>query len=92
MPWTRNFPTPIILKDGRSIATLNQARELILSIPPLQRETFLWRHIAKTLDEAAASDSAAVADQASGQALRPNYSYCTVAETGVEIKRGVRGR
>jgi hypothetical protein len=27
MPWSRKFPTPIVLKDGRTIATLGEARE-----------------------------------------------------------------
>jgi hypothetical protein len=60
MPWTRKLGSPIILKDGRNIATLNRAREMMLLIPTLQRETFLWRQIVKTLDDAA-SDYAGVA-------------------------------
>jgi hypothetical protein len=53
MPWTRKLANKIKLKDGRTIGTLNQARELLLSIPPPQRETSLWRYIAKALDDAA---------------------------------------
>jgi hypothetical protein len=53
MPWSSKLSAPIVLQDGRAIATLNQARELLLSMPPLQRETFLWRYIAKALDDAA---------------------------------------
>jgi hypothetical protein len=45
MPWSSKLSAPIVLQDGRAIATLNQARELLLSMPPLQRETFLWRYI-----------------------------------------------
>jgi hypothetical protein len=49
MPWTRKLANKIKLKDGRTIGTLNQARELLLSIPPPQRETSLWHYIAKAL-------------------------------------------
>jgi hypothetical protein len=33
MSWSRKFAKPIILKDGRTIATLREARELILALP-----------------------------------------------------------
>jgi hypothetical protein len=33
MPWTRKFPEPIKLKNGRKIATLGQARELTVALP-----------------------------------------------------------
>jgi hypothetical protein len=37
MPWTRKFAEPIALKDGRTIATLGGAREMMLSVPPSNR-------------------------------------------------------
>jgi hypothetical protein len=33
MPWTRKLAAPIVLKNGRKIATLGQARELMLALP-----------------------------------------------------------
>jgi hypothetical protein len=33
MPWTRKFPEPIKLKDRRKIATLGQARAVMLALP-----------------------------------------------------------
>jgi len=33
MPWSRKLATPIVLKDGRMIATLGEAREMMLSVP-----------------------------------------------------------
>jgi hypothetical protein len=52
MPWSTEFVYPVTLKDGRSIATLEQARELMLSIPTPHRG--IWRYAARFLREAAA--------------------------------------
>jgi hypothetical protein len=35
MPWSRKLAKPIILKDGRTIATSGQAREMMLSLSPI---------------------------------------------------------
>jgi hypothetical protein len=61
MPWTRKFAEPITLKDGRTIATLGEAREMMLSVPPNHRQGAVWRYVAELLDEAAA-DRASVAE------------------------------
>jgi hypothetical protein len=37
MPWTRKLSEPLILKDGRTLATLGEAREMMLSLPPIHR-------------------------------------------------------
>jgi hypothetical protein len=42
MPWTEAFWKPIKLKDGRAIATLAEARVLILSLPASRQELQLW--------------------------------------------------
>jgi hypothetical protein len=42
MPWTDQFWRPIKLKDGRSVATLAEARVLILSLPASQQEMPHW--------------------------------------------------
>ncbi len=36
MTWARKFAKPIALKDGRTILTLGEARELMLSVPEPQ--------------------------------------------------------
>jgi hypothetical protein len=61
MPWSRKLAEPIALKDGRTIATLGDAREMMLSIPPNHRQDAVWRYHAELLDEAAA-DRASVAE------------------------------
>jgi hypothetical protein len=57
MPWSRKLATPITLKDGRTIATLSQARELMLSISITHRRGAFWRYTAGLLDAAAANNS-----------------------------------
>jgi hypothetical protein len=37
MPWTSKFQRPIVLKDGRKIATLADARDLLLALPEPHR-------------------------------------------------------
>jgi hypothetical protein len=57
MPWSRKLATPITLKDGRTIATLSQARELMLSLPVAHRGGDMWRYTAGLIDVAAADNS-----------------------------------
>jgi hypothetical protein len=33
MNWSKRFKKPIVLKDGRTIASLTQARDLIIHLP-----------------------------------------------------------
>jgi hypothetical protein len=61
MAWTRNLSAPIALTDGRTLETLSQVREIMLSLPAFQRHGIIWSLIAKRLDEAA-SDNAAVSE------------------------------
>jgi hypothetical protein len=46
MPWTRKFPEPIKLKDGRKIATLGQARELMLALSERHQSRPFWQYAA----------------------------------------------
>ena len=55
MPWSRNLTTPITLKDGRTIATLNEAREMMLSLS--QRRLAVWRFTSLMLADAAIDDA-----------------------------------
>jgi hypothetical protein len=52
MPRSPKFIEPIVLKDGRTIATLGQAREIMLSIPLQHREFAVWRFADVRLKEA----------------------------------------
>jgi len=70
MPWSRKFATPITLKDGRAIATLSQARELMLSLPIAHRRGDMWRNTASLLDEAAADSSYVPHIKAEAQFMR----------------------
>ena len=53
MRWSRQFSAPI-LKDGRVIGTLGDAREMMLAIPELHRHEAIWPAAADLLNEAAA--------------------------------------
>jgi hypothetical protein len=57
MPWSRNLTTPITLKDGRTIATLSEAREMMLSLSPSQRRLAVWRFTSLMLADAAIDDA-----------------------------------
>jgi hypothetical protein len=54
MPWSRKLYKPIVLKDGRKIATLGAAREMMFSIPLTSRGNAKWRYLADLLKETAA--------------------------------------
>jgi hypothetical protein len=68
MPWSRQFSAPIVLKDGRVIGTLGDAREMMLAIPELHRHEAIWRAAADLLNEAAAFQD--LVPDAEGQLLR----------------------
>jgi hypothetical protein len=70
MPWTRKFPQPIKLKDGRRIATLGQARELMLALPVRHRIRPFWQYAAELLIEAAERGNRASLDDAASQLSR----------------------
>jgi hypothetical protein len=70
MPWSRKLATLIVLKDGRTIATLSQAREMMLSLSPIRRRADMWRYTADLLNEAAADNSYVPHEEAEAQFLR----------------------
>jgi hypothetical protein len=70
MPWSRKLAKPIVLKDGRTIATLGQAREMMLSLSPVRRRAEMWRYTADLLSEAAADNSYVPHAEAEAQFLR----------------------
>jgi hypothetical protein len=53
MSWSRKFPKPIVLKDGRTIATLREASEIILALPERTQLRPHWQHAGELLTEAA---------------------------------------
>jgi hypothetical protein len=53
MPWTRKFPTPIVLKSGCKIETLEQARGFMLLLPERSQARAYWQFAAELLIAAA---------------------------------------
>ena len=53
MAWTRKLPAPINLKDGRTIATLADARDVMLSLPGIDQRSEHWLYAGALLPEAA---------------------------------------
>jgi hypothetical protein len=56
MPWSRQFSAPIVLKDGREIVTLNDARAVIRTLRAQSRNDDTWLYVGGLLLEAATSD------------------------------------
>jgi hypothetical protein len=42
MPWSRPLSEPIVLKDGREIVTLNDARAIMRSLPAQTQNNDVW--------------------------------------------------
>jgi hypothetical protein len=61
MPWDRALNQPIVLKDGRAISTLEEARELVRAIPLRYRQGAVWRYVGELMSEAA--DDRATVDE-----------------------------
>ena len=55
MTWARKLAAPIILKDGRMIATLGEARVVMQSLPERRQHSDLWLYVGALLLEAAAA-------------------------------------
>jgi hypothetical protein len=58
MAWSDEFWKPIRLKDGRALATLRDAREMIATLPPSVRQFEQWQDIQNALARAAYAPSA----------------------------------
>jgi hypothetical protein len=52
MTWSRKLPKPLYLNDGRTLATLAQARDAVLALPQLHQIDPRWRHAFELLMEA----------------------------------------
>ena len=68
--WRRQFTEPIRLSDGRSIVTLAQARDLILSLTDAQQQRPFWSYAVVLLLAAADSGEASDIQDAVRQLLR----------------------
>jgi hypothetical protein len=68
MSWDSKFWRPITLKDGRTVATLSEARVLVLSLPAPHQANQHWQQAVEMLTLAAESKSAI--DEAQAQLLR----------------------
>jgi hypothetical protein len=53
MTWSRRLPQPLRLNDGRTIATLAQARDLMLALARERETNPQWRDAAELLMKAA---------------------------------------
>ena len=53
MRWTRKLPKPVFLNDGRTVATLAQARDILLALPQIRQSNPHWLDAAEQLMEAA---------------------------------------
>ena len=56
MPWSRKLPSPIALKDGRTLATLADARALVLSLATSRQRDEDWFYAMGLMREAAVLD------------------------------------
>ena len=54
--WSRPLPQPIIIPDLMTLRTLVDVRALLGHLPNEYRTKETWRHVAKTLDEAAGGE------------------------------------
>jgi hypothetical protein len=52
MTWSRTLPKRLYLNDGRTLATLAQARDALLALPELHQTDQHWRQAAELLSEA----------------------------------------
>jgi hypothetical protein len=53
MTWHRRLPKTFFLKDGRKVATLAQARDVLLSLPAARQADPIWQSAAELLVQTA---------------------------------------
>jgi hypothetical protein len=70
MPWTKKFWHPIVLKDGRTITTLAEARAFMVDLHAMHSGAGYWQYAAELLLKAAASGERADIDAAADQFAR----------------------
>ena len=71
MPWSKKFWKPIMLKDGREIATLSDARDFMVDdLPDVRASAKYWQYSAELLLAAAESGERADIDSATDRFAR----------------------
>jgi hypothetical protein len=72
MAWSRKLIPPLLLKDGRELKTLSDAREMILGLLDGQHRAPYWQHAAELLLYAAENEKEAI-DDVRAQPMRALY-------------------
>ena len=67
MAWSRAFPEPFVLADGRKVETLYEAGQLVLTLPERHRADGHWVHAMERLLAAAEDPSIEALSRASRQ-------------------------
>jgi hypothetical protein len=62
MTWSRKLIPPLVLKDGRVLETLSDARDMILGLAEGRQHEPYWQHAADLLRYAAEIDKEAIDD------------------------------
>jgi hypothetical protein len=62
MAWSQKLTPPLVLKDGRLLETLSDARDMILGLAEGRQRAPYWQHGADLLPRTARTDSWAAAD------------------------------
>jgi hypothetical protein len=70
MSWLSKFDTPIMLNDGRKLATLADAHRLMHSLPESRIRTDRWQYTRDLLLKAASRDGAFALAQVCAQLPR----------------------
>jgi hypothetical protein len=68
--WSKKFRNPLTLRDGREIATLADARDLLLALPERHKSRPHLQYAVELLIDAAERGSRASIDDASAQLSR----------------------
>jgi hypothetical protein len=80
MTWARKLAAPIVLKDGRIIATVGEARAVMQSLPEQRQHDERWLSVGALLLEAAlAKGSLSIARAQFIAAKRRARCVCLVA-------------
>jgi hypothetical protein len=72
MAWTRKLTPPLVLKDGRALKTLSDARDMILGLLEGQQRAPYWQHAAELLLYAVEDDKEEIHDMRA-QLMRALY-------------------
>jgi hypothetical protein len=62
MTWSRKLIPPLVLKDGRVLATLSDARDMLSGLAEGQQQASYWQHAAALLLYAAEIEKEAIDD------------------------------